>query len=264
MKFYKLIILTVLYVSCATNPYTGKKTMALKGNDELFAASFKQYDQFITSNKVVTDTKDAEMIHRVGKRISNAAKVWLDSKGYQGYLDKYEWEYNLIDDKTENAWCMPGGKIVFYTGILPTALTEDGVATIVGHEVAHALANHGQQRSSAGTLQKVGALGVLVATSDKSATDQALWLGGYSAATQVGGMLPFSRKHETEADEIGIYLMAIAGYNPEEAPKLWKRMQDKSKGSSSDILSTHPSDTKRIQNLTNLVDKAKAEALKYK
>lgn len=148
------IITVIVFLSCATNPFTGKKTMALIPNSQLFPTAFQQYDQFLTENKVVKGTNDAQMITRVGQRIAVAAERWLDANGHQGYLKDYKWEYTLVDDKTVNAWCMPGGKIVFYTGILPIANGETGVAAIMGHEVAHALANHGQQRMSAGLIQQ--------------------------------------------------------------------------------------------------------------
>lgn len=267
MKFKHIIVAigaVVLFFSCAVNPFTGKKTMALVSNDQLFPTAFAQYNQFLSENKVVKGTKDSEMITRVGQRIAVAAERYLNANGYQGYLKDYQWEYNLVDDKTVNAWCMPGGKIVFYTGILPIADNETGVAAIMGHEVAHALANHGQQRMSAGMLQQVGAVGVAVATGNQSSEEQAMWMQAYGAASTVGGMLPFSRAHETEADKIGLYLMAIAGYNPDEAAELWKRMKANSGGQAPpEFMSTHPSNDTRISNLQTLAPQAKAEAKKF-
>ncbi len=267
MKFknYIVIIGTILlFLSCAINPFTGRKTLALVPNSQLFPTAFAQYDQFLTENKVVKGTSDAQMITRVGQRIAVAAERWLDANGNQGYLKDYKWEYNLVNDKTVNAWCMPGGKIVFYTGILPIANGETGVAAIMGHEVAHALANHGQQRMSAGMIQQLGGLGVAVATGNKSSENQQLWMQAYGVTTTVGGMLPFSRAHETQSDEIGLTLMAIAGYNPDEAAELWKRMKANSGGQAPpEFLSTHPSNDSRIANLTKLAPIAKAEAKKF-
>ncbi len=251
-----------LIFSCATNPFTQKKTLALVSNSQLFPTAFAQYDQFLTENKVVTGTKDAEMITRVGQRIAVAAERWLNANGNHGYLNDYKWEYNLVDDKTVNAWCMPGGKIVFYTGILPIAKSETGVAAIMGHEVAHALANHGQQRMSAGMLQQFGAVAGNIAIKDEKSRNA--FNQYYGVGSQVGVMLPFSRSHETEADKIGLYLMAIAGYNPAEASELWKRMKANSSGEAPpEILSTHPSNDSRIANLKALAPKAKAEAKKF-
>ena len=253
-----------VFLSCATNPFTGNKTLALVPNSQIFPTSFAQYDQFLSENKVIKNTANAEMVTRVGQRIAGAAEQWLDANGYKGYLKDYKWEYNLVDDKAVNAWCMPGGKIVVYTGILPVAENETAIAAILGHEVAHALANHGQQRMSSGLLQQIGAVGVGVATSGKSTEAQKAWMEAYGVGSTVGVMLPFSRSHETQADEIGLKLMAIAGYNPEEAVELWKRMKANSGGQAPpEILSTHPSNDSRIANLTQLVPSAKAEAAKF-
>lgn len=259
-----VFLLTIGLSSCKTNPFTGKKMMNMYSNAQLFPTAFQQYDQFLVDNKVITGTEDAEMITRVGERIKIAATRWLNANGYEGYLNDYKWEYKLVDDKTVNAWCMPGGKIVFYTGILPIAANETAVAAIMGHEVAHALADHGGQRMTAGTLQQAGAAGVMVATGGKSTQEQQLWMQAYGMGSQVGGMLPFSRNHETEADKIGLILMAIAGYNPDEASKLWQRMKANSGGSApAEIMSTHPSNDSRIANLKELAPFAKAEAKKF-
>ena len=267
MKFKNRIIAlatTILFLSCATNPFTGNKTLALVPNSQIFPTSFAQYNQFLSENKVVKNTANAEMITRVGQRIAAAAERWLDANGYKGYLKDYKWEYNLVDDKTVNAWCMPGGKIVFYTGILPIAENETAIAAIMGHEVAHALANHGQQRMSSGVLQQIGAVGVGVATSGKSTEAQQAWMQAYGVGSTVGVMLPFSRSHETEADRIGIQLMAIAGYNPDEAAELWLRMKANSGGQSPpEFMSTHPAPDTRIANLRSWAPSAKAEARKF-
>lgn len=267
MKFKNYIIAfgtVALFLSCATNPFTGKKTMALPGteNSSLFPTAFAQYDQFLSENKVVTGTKDAQMINTVGQKIAVAAERWLTANGYAGYLKDYKWEYKLVDDKTVNAWCMPGGKIVFYTGILPIAKGEAGVAAIMGHEVAHALANHGQQRMSAGMLQQLGAVAGNVAIKDQQSLQ--VFNQAYGVGSNVLGMLPFSRSHETEADQIGLILMAIAGYNPDEAAELWKRMAVNSGGQAPpEFMSTHPSNESRINNLKSLAPQAKEEAKKF-
>ncbi|WP_179337747.1 M48 family metallopeptidase [Winogradskyella ludwigii] len=265
MKFNKIVLsLTVVAFisSCATNPFTGKKTMAFVSNDQLFPSSFAQYNEVLTESKVVTGTSDAEMITRVGQRIAAAAEQYFNANGNQGYLDDYKWEYKLIESEQVNAWCMPGGKIAFYTGILPIAANETGVAAIMGHEVAHALANHGQQRMSAAYIQQGISLAGNVALQDDK--NLGIYNQAFGVVSSVGGMLPFSRSHETEADDIGIYLMAIAGYNPDEASVLWERMKANSGGESPpEFLSTHPSNDSRIENLKALAPKAKAEAKKF-
>lgn len=265
MKFKNKIVAfgaVLLFLSCATNPFTGKKTMALVPNSQLFPTAFQQYNQFLTENKVIKGTADAQMVTKVGQKIAVAAERWLNANGYQGYLNDYKWEYNLVDDKTVNAWCMPGGKIVFYTGILPIANGEAGIAAIMGHEVSHALANHGQQRMSAAYVQQGLAIAGNVAI--KNDQDRNAFNQYYGVGSNVLGMLPFSRSHESEADEIGLYLMAIAGYNPMEAAELWKRMSAQSGGQAPpEFLSTHPSNESRIKSITELAPKAIAEAKKF-
>jgi predicted Zn-dependent protease len=253
-----------LLVSCAVNPLTGKKTLNLVSNSELFPTSFAEYGTFLKENKVITGTADARRVESVGIKIKLAAEKYLNYLGQKQYLDGYQWEYKLVDSKDVNAWCMPGGKIVVYSGILPITKDDAGLATVMGHEVSHALANHGAQRMSAGQLQQLGAVGVAVATGNKSAENQQIWQQAYGVTTQYGGMLPFSRNHETEADKIGLVLMAIAGYNPENAIAFWTRMAANSNGQAPpEFLSTHPSDATRIANLKAMIPEAKATAAKF-
>lgn len=249
--------------SCATNPITGKSSLNFVSNSELFPSSFQQYGTFLKENKVITGTADAKRVESVGIRIKRAAEKYLIHLGQPQYLKDYQWEYKLVDNKEVNAWCMPGGKIVVYSGILPITKDEAGLATVMGHEVSHALANHGAQRMSASQLQQLGAVGVSVATGNKSAESQEMWQKYYGLGSQVGVMLPFSRSHETEADKIGLALMAIAGYNVDEAVLFWQRMSAKSGGTTTpEFLSTHPSDATRIANLKALIPEAKAIAAK--
>lgn len=253
-----------LLFSCATNPLTGKKTLNFVSNSELFPSSFQQYGTFLKENKVLSGTTDAKRVESVGIKIKNAAEKYLASLGQTDYLKDYAWEYKLVDSPDVNAWCMPGGKIVVYTGIMPIAKNDAGLATVMGHEVSHALANHGAQRMSAAQIQSLGAVGVAVATGGQSAEKQAMWQQYYGMGSQVGVMLPFSRSHETEADKIGLVLMAIAGYNPEESINFWTRMSAGSNGQApAEMLSTHPSDATRIANLQAMVPEAKAIAAKF-
>ncbi|SEB05374.1 Peptidase family M48 [Flavobacterium gillisiae] len=253
-----------LLVSCATNPLTGKKTLNFVSNSELFPSSFAEYGTFLNANKVITGTADARRVEAVGTKIKLAAEKYLNSLGQKEYLNGYQWEYKLIDDKQINAWCMPGGKIVVYSGILPVTKDDAGLATVMGHEVSHALANHGAQRMSAAQLQGLGAVGVAVATGGKSAETQQTWQQIYGVGSQVGVMLPYSRNHETEADKIGLVLMAIAGYNPDQAISFWTRMAASSNGQAPpEFLSSHPSDATRIANLQAMVPEAKAIAAKF-
>jgi predicted Zn-dependent protease len=269
MKFKQItlsIFMALMLINCNTNPFTGKKTMALVSNDKLIPMSFQQYTQVMSESKVVKNTQQAEMLQRVGNKIKVAAERWLDANGYQGYTKDYKWEFNLIDEDVINAWAMPGGKVAFYTGILPVAENERGVATIMGHEVAHALANHGQQRMSAGIYQQaVGVAGsVALSQTDMSPEAQQGFMMAYGLGSQIGGMLPFSRSHETEADKIGLTLMAIAGYDPSDAYKLWERMDAASNGQKPpEFLSTHPANDTRISNLKEWAPEAKETAKKF-
>jgi len=257
-------MLFILVCACTTNPFTGEKNLNFVSNAEIFPAAFQQYNQFLTENKVIKGTTAAKSVVNVGQKIRAAAETYLNANGYKGYLDGYQWEYNLVDDPSVNAWCMPGGKIVVYTGILPVTKNEAGLATVMGHEVAHALVNHGAQRMSAAQLQQLGAVGVAVAAGGRSEGTQQILAQAYGLGSELGVMLPFSRNHELEADEIGLILMAIAGYNPDESIAFWQRMESGSKGSAPpEFLSTHPSGSTRISNLKNLIPKAKAEAAKF-
>ena len=257
-----LILVVFLAIgACKTNPFTGKSTLNFYPNSQVFPMAFAEYDQFLESNKVVTGTSEAQMITKVGQRIASAAERWLDANGHPGYLNGYKWEYNLVKDETVNAWCMPGGKIVFYTGILPITQNETGVAVVMGHEVAHALADHGAQRMSASTMQQIGAVAGNIAIQDQETLG--LFNQAYGIGSQLGVMLPFSRSHETEADRIGLQIMAIAGYNPDEAAELWRRMKAAGGEAPPEFMSTHPSNDTRINNLTAWAPAAKQEARKF-
>jgi len=267
MKKYAIMVALVfggLIFSCATNPLTGKKTLNFVSNSELFPSAFQQYGAFLKENKVIAGTTDAKRVETIGMKIKAAAEKYLASLGQPEYLKDYRWEYKLVDSKEVNAWCIPGGKIVVYSGILPITKDDAGLATVMGHEVAHALANHGAQRMSASQLQAIGAVGVTLATGNQTAEKQQMWQQYYGIGSQVGVMLPFSRSYESEADKIGLTLMAISGYNPEQAVIFWSRMAASSGGKAPpEFMSTHPSDATRIANLKALIPEAKATAKKF-
>ena len=260
-----VVSLMLLMAGCKTNPFTGERNLNFVSNSQIFPAAFQQYDEILAKSEVVRNTSESRMIENVGRKIAVAAERFLDANGYQGYLQGYEWEFSLIkDDDQVNAWAMPGGKIAFYTGIMPIAKNETGVAAIMAHEVAHAVADHGAQRMSAAQLQQVGGAVVGAAVGGRSEGTQQIIAQAYGLGTTVGGMLPFSRSHESEADRIGLTLMAIAGYNPSEAANLWRRMQQESGGQAPpEFLSTHPNPETRINNIEKWAPQAKAEARKY-
>jgi predicted Zn-dependent protease len=261
-KLYAVFFVILLFSGCVTNPLTGKSTMAFVGNSSLFPQSFSEYQQFLNENTVIKDTPDAQMVTRIGTRLAAAAQKWLEREGNSDYLKDYRWEYNLVQDENINAWCMPGGKIVVYTGILPVTKTEEGLAVVLGHEIAHALLNHGQQRMSAGLLQQLGAVGVAVLASGSSETTQSLLMTAYGVGSTVFGMLPFSRENESEADHYGLILMSIAGYNPDESVPFWQRMASLG-GKTPEFLSTHPSDATRIRQLQGWIPEAKQIAASF-
>jgi predicted Zn-dependent protease len=258
-----IALLCLAITACITNPLTGKNTIALVDNTELFASSFEQYDEFLSEHKVITGTPEARLVEQVGRRIKEAAEKWLASDGRADYLKDYQWEYHLVQDDEVNAWCMPGGKIVVYSGILPVTQTESALATVMGHEVAHALLNHGQQRTSAGVLQELGGVGVSILTGSKSEEGQQLAMTVYGAGSQLFGTLPFSRKHESEADHYGLILMAIAGYDPNEAVPFWQRMASMGGGGTPEFLSTHPSDSTRIKQIEGWIPEANKTAARF-
>ena len=251
----------VLFVTaCTTNPLTGQRTLALVSNSALMASAFTQYNQFLNENTVVRGTPEAQMVQRVGNRIKDAAEKWAASVSQSSFLNQFEWEFNLIQSNEINAWAMPGGKIAFYTGILPVTRDEAGLAVVMGHEVAHVLLNHGQQRVSASLLQGLGAEGLNIFTRNQTPQTQALALTVYGAGSTLFGTLPYSRAHENEADEVGLLLMTIAGYNPEAAVGFWERISALSGGGTPEFLSTHPSDATRIANIRRLIPEARQRA----
>jgi len=258
--FFVTACATILF-SCATNPITGRKQLSLVPEQELQTMAVQEYRSFLSQSQVVSTSanKDAQMVARVGKRISDAVTKYYSDQGLSEELSGYKWEYNLVNSNEANAWCMPGGKIVVYTGLLPITQNEAALAVVVGHEVAHALAKHGSERMSSGLIQQFGGAALSVAMSSKPAVTQNLFMTAYGVGSNVFGMLPHSRKQELEADKLGLKFAALAGYNPREAIGLWQRMSAGSGGRQPEFLSTHPDPQRRIGELQKQMD----EALKY-
>ncbi|MDZ7608535.1 MAG: M48 family metallopeptidase [Cyclobacteriaceae bacterium] len=258
-NLFILVILMLCY-SCATVPVTGRKQLSLVSNSEILPMSFSSYKTVLDSAKLSTNKQQAEMIKRVGARIQKSVEEYMAQNNWSDQLNGYAWEFNLIEEDVVNAWCMPGGKVVFYTGIMPICQDETGVAVVMGHEVAHAVANHGAERMSQGLIQQMGGEALSVALASKPDETRALYNTAYGVASNYGAMLPFSRLHESEADKMGLIFMAMAGYNPEEAPKFWERMAKTSGGGAPpEFLSTHPSHATRIRDLNAQIP----EAMKY-
>lgn len=261
-KIGMILGLLVLLAGCSRNTITGRKQLQLYNEADIQSMAAQEYRQFLTDNKVVSSNanKDAEMVTRVGKRISTAITQFYTDKGLAKELEGFAWEYHLVDSKDVNAWCMPGGKIVVYTGLLPITQNEAALAAVMGHEIAHALAKHGNERMSQSAVQQLGGVAVSVAIANKSPEAQNLIMSAYGIGSTVGGILPFSRKHELEADKLGLIYAALAGYNPQEAIPLWERMAKAGGGQKPpEFLSTHPAEETRIEQLRKLMP----EALKY-
>ncbi|UCD82303.1 MAG: M48 family metallopeptidase [Desulfobacterales bacterium] len=243
---------------CAEVPITHRKGLHLVPETELLSMSLQQYDEVLKKSKLSTDTRQVEMVRRTGNRIAKAAEAFLSETGQQDKIKNYKWEFNLIeDDKTVNAWVMPGGKAVVYTGILPYTQNEAGLAVVLGHEVAHALADHGNERMSEALLANMGGMALSVALSTRPQQTQQLFMTVYGVGANLGFLLPYSRLHESEADRIGLTLMARAGYDPREAIPFWQRMgKQEGKASPPEFLSTHPAPETRIADIKKYIPEA--------
>lgn len=257
LTFSALLLLS----SCSTVPLTGRSQLNLIGSSRMQSMANKQYDQVLKKEKVVTNTESSQRIKQVGHDIKRAVQEYMRKRGQSHLLNNYDWKFNLLkNDEMVNAWAMPGGKVAFYTGILPICEDKNGIAVVMGHEVAHVIARHGNERMSQGLVQKLGGTALSAALSSQPQQTQQLFMSAYGVGSQVGFMLPFSRSHESEADHMGLIFMAMAGYDPREAPKLWKRMAARADGQSPpEFLSTHPSHKTRIAELNQWMP----EAMKY-
>ncbi len=261
----KKIIVIVIACSfangCATVPVTGRKQLSLVSSAEINQMSATQYQEVVKKGPLSTNKEQADMVKRVGVRIQKAVEKYMADKGASDQLTGFNWEFNLIEDaKTVNAWCMPGGKVAFYTAIMPICKDEEGVAVVMGHEVAHAIANHGRERMSQGLLAEFGLGTVSAAMGQNPTGTQQIFMQAVGMGTNMG-MLKFSRSHESEADHMGLIFMAMAGYDPASAPKFWERMATLSGGQQPpEFLSTHPSHDTRIKDLEGWIP----EAMQYK
>ena len=248
------------FLSCRKVPLTKRSQLALIPDQELYAMSYREYKNYISKAPLSKDPEKIAMVNRVGKRIASAVETYLRENGYEEKLPYYKWEFNVVEEDTINAWCMPGGKVVVYTGILPIAKDDNGLAVVMGHEVAHAVAEHGNERMSQALLVQLGGVALQEALKSKPKETQSIFLGLYGIGAQVGILLPYSRKQESEADYMGLIFMAMAGYHPKHAPLFWERMRKLKKGvSPPEFLSTHPSDERRMKDLEAKIP----EALKY-
>jgi predicted Zn-dependent protease len=251
------LLAAILLFACSTVPLTGRQQLDLVSSDQIMAMSAQQYEQVKKEHKVITNTPDARMVKRVGKGISSAVERYLAGQKQSQLLEGYAWEFSLIKDESANAWAMPGGKVAVYTGILPITKNDNGLATVMGHEVAHAVARHGNERMSQGLLTQMGGAALSVALSQNPSQTSDLFMAAYGVGAQVGVLLPFSRLQESEADRLGLIFMAMAGYDPREALDFWQRMSEASQGGAPpEFLSTHPSHETRIQRIRDYLPEA--------
>jgi predicted Zn-dependent protease len=253
------LLLIVLFYSCSTVPLIGRKQVSLLPESNMVEMSLTNYSQFLKDNKLSTNKTQADMIKRVGARVSVAVEKYLQDNGFTDRIADFKWEFNLVENSEANAWCMPGGKVVFYSGIIPLAKNDAGIAVVMGHEIAHAVARHGNERMSQQMLQQLGGIALSEAIKTKSEQTQAIFQSAYGLGSQYAVMLPYSRLHEYEADKLGLIFMSMAGYDPHEAMSFWERMAANSTAKMPELLSTHPVEQNRIEAIRNFLP----EAMKY-
>lgn len=252
------VLAAVVIVACSTVAFTGRNRVLLYSDSEISSLSAESYNELMSTSKLSDNKAQAAMIQEVGVRLTGALSKYLASQGQSDILDDINWSFKLVKDNQVNAFCMPGGQVVFYEGIMPLLDTPDLVAVVMGHEIAHAIARHGNERMSQQALASiVGSVTGQVVEQKTSQNGRALFEAAFTVGTEYGYLLPYSRKHESESDEIGLYIMAIAGYDITQAPILWKRMSEQETQYVPEFMSTHPSNATRIRNLEKHMDKAR-------
>lgn len=258
-KVLLFTILSLVLTSCSSVMITGRKQLLLVPDAEIIAMSSQSYKQFIDSVPASTDAANVGLVKKTGANISSAVVYYLNNNKLESEVANLNWEFNLVKDTTVNAFCMPGGKVVFFEGILPMTQNEAGMAVVMGHEIAHAVAKHSNERLSQQLLLQYGAALTDVLLSNKSEVTRVGINALYGIGAQIGVILPYSRKHEYEADRLGLIFMAMAGYDPNQAIEFWQRMAANGSGSVVEFLSTHPTDEKRIAKMKEILP----EALQY-
>ncbi|HSI91266.1 MAG TPA: M48 family metallopeptidase [Adhaeribacter sp.] len=258
----KISIAACLFVAvgCSTVPVTGRRQLDLVPNSQMLSMSFSEYEKFKSENRLSSDAANTAMVKRVGQRIQQAVETYMRQNNMANDLDGFQWEFNLVDNPEPNAWAMPGGKTMVYSGILQYTQNETGLAVVMGHEIAHAIAKHGNERMSQGLAQQLGGVALDVALSQKPAQTRNLFLTSYGVGSGLG-LLKYGRTQESEADHLGLIFMAMAGYDPQQSIAFWERMAAAkgAGGAPPEFLSTHPSDATRIADLRRLMP----EAMKY-
>ncbi len=256
---FGVLVIAFFAVSCSTVPVTGRQQLNIIPQSQMLSMSFQEYGDFLKSNKLSTNQEQTAMVKRVGERTRQAVERYMTQQGFADRLKGYQWDFNLVESKEVNAWCMPGGKVVVYTGIMPVVQNETGLAVVLGHEIAHAIAEHGNERMSQGLLAQAGGMALDVALANKPQETKNLWMTVYGVGAQYGALLPYSRLQESEADHLGLIFMAMAGYDPNEALNFWVRMSQSGGQAPPEFMSTHPSNQTRIDDIKKEIP----EAMKY-
>lgn len=254
------VVSGILFSACGAVPLTGRKQILLVSDQEIFQAGLVQYKEYLNTAVISSDQASTDIVKGVGRKLADATEMYLRASGLEHEIANFDWEFNLIKDSQINAFCMPGGKIVVYEGLLSVARTPDELAVVLGHEIAHAVAKHSNERMSQQILTQYGVALISSALSEKSVVVRDLATTVFGLGAKVGMMLPYSRKHEYEADYMGIVFMELAGYDSDSSVTFWKKMAELGESSVPEILSTHPSDDKRIANLELKIAEAKTIA----
>lgn len=254
---FSFLLIIALVFSCQKVPLTGRQQFTPLPESQILTLSFQNYNQVLESSKLSNDQEDVQMIRKVGKKLASSVENYFKAQNLTDRIDGFNWEFNLIeDDNTVNAWCMPGGKVAFYTGILPVCQDEQGIATVMSHEIAHAIAKHGNERMAQQLALQLGGTALNVALSEQPEMTQQLAMTAFGLGAQYGVLLPYSRQHETEADELGIYFMSMAGYDTNAAVDFWQRMAQQGGERPPEFLSTHPAPENRVQHIRQVIPKA--------
>jgi predicted Zn-dependent protease len=254
--FLYVLVAALLLTACSLVPLTGRRQLSLVSDTDMLSTSFIQYDQFMKENGLSDNTTQTNLVKGVGRKIQNAVVNYFAKKNLSQDLNGFAWEFNLIESKEVNAWCMPGGKVVVYSGILPITQNENGLAVVMGHEIAHAVAKHSNERMSQALIAELGGQTLAAALQQKPKQTQDLWMSLFGAGVQIGAVLPYSRMQEGEADHLGLIFMAMAGYDPNGSIDFWQRMSQNGNNQSLEFLSTHPSDENRIRKIKSEMKEA--------
>lgn len=257
-----ICVLAAVLCGCNTVPITGRSQLNVVPDSYINSMALQEYNTFLQdkSTTLSTDASKTAMVQRVGRSIADAVERYMHANGMSDQIAGYQWEFNLIESDQKNAWCMPGGKVVVYTGILGVAQDDTGLAVVMGHEIAHAIAKHGAERMSQSLVAAAGGVALDVALKDESSEKRTLFLAAYGMGASVGVLLPYSRTHEMEADRLGMIFMAMAGYDPQQTVPFWQRMAESSEGGDTpEFLSTHPGSKSRVEN----IEKHLPEAMYY-